>query len=371
MVRVFVTPKSYCLCMEGYDQFPTDELECRLVAGERLIAQIRADQADIIGALDQRQVPLADGCRSLNEWVAGRLDVSSQTASIIVATGRRLVDQPKLSKALHEGKTSFDRAVALARVAGDPDEYDHLGIPGLHRLATRQDLTGERERSVFEGRHLTMQPTLDQSRWRLSGDLPGHDGAIIQEALFAKADSFPSESRRDGQGARQADALTAICLDSLTGGSEEVQSRPEGGVTVFVDTRLGPNGYIPGGPAIGPNTLHELLCTGAVEPIGLTESGMPLNIGRRSAKIPPRLRRAVIGRDGGCVSSGCHSRYRLQVHHVVHWEDGGLTDADNLVTLCWFHHHVVIHQRGFRIDPSSPRQRIRFLRPLVRAPDYG
>jgi hypothetical protein len=30
----------------------------------------------------------------------------------------------------------------------------------------------------------------------------------------------------------------------------------------------------------------------------------------------------------------------------VHWVDGGLTDLDNLVLLCWRHHHAV-HEVGY------------------------
>ena len=79
--------------------------------------------------------------------------------------------------------------------------------------------------------------------------------------------------------------------------------------------------------------------------------------------VPPRLRRFVLFRDGGCVADGCDSTYRLQAHHKVPFSQGGRTDPDNLVTLCWFHHHVVIHGHGFTIDPDSKPGRIRFRPP--------
>lgn len=28
---------------------------------------------------------------------------------------------------------------------------------------------------------------------------------------------------------------------------------------------------------------------------------------------------------------------------------GGSTDADNLITLCWFHHHISVHREGLHI----------------------
>jgi hypothetical protein len=79
----------------------------------------------------------------------------------------------------------------------------------------------------------------------------------------------------------------------------------------------------------------------------------------------------VIARDGGCGVDGCQSRYRLQVHHIQPKADNGDHDLDNLVTLCWFHHHTIIHGLGYRIDPTSPKQRLRFHRrtPTRAGPD--
>jgi hypothetical protein len=64
------------------------------------------------------------------------------------------------------------------------------------------------------------------------------------------------------------------------------------------------------------------------------------------------------------------SRYRLQIHHITRWADGGRSDPENLTTVCWFHHQVVIHGRGFRIDPESPPQRRRLLQPPIHGPPW-
>ncbi|HET7845961.1 MAG TPA: HNH endonuclease [Acidimicrobiia bacterium] len=60
---------------------------------------------------------------------------------------------------------------------------------------------------------------------------------------------------------------------------------------------------------------------------------------------------------------GCHSRYRLQPHHIKERQHGGDHHPDNLVTLCWFHHHVVVHERGFRPFRHPEHGRIRFRPP--------
>jgi hypothetical protein len=78
--------------------------------------------------------------------------------------------------------------------------------------------------------------------------------------------------------------------------------------------------------------------------------------------IPKAIRRFVLARDGGCTVEGCRSRYRLQPHHLVPYAAGGTHHPANLTTLCWFHHHVVVHRLGYRLDPHSPPGRRRFLR---------
>jgi len=79
--------------------------------------------------------------------------------------------------------------------------------------------------------------------------------------------------------------------------------------------------------------------------------------------VPPAIHRFVAWRDGGCTAEGCQSRYRLQPHHIIERSRGGSDDPENLTTMCWYHHHIVIHGLGYSIDPNSPPQRRRFLSP--------
>ncbi len=116
------------------------------------------------------------------------------------------------------------------------------------------------------------------------------------------------------------------------------------------------------GPRIGPGTLEEIICNGNVDLIGITETGKPLDLGRRSRTVNRKLRRHVLHRDGGCTVEGCPFSYRLEVHHVIPWSQGGKTDADNLITLCWFHHHVSVHRENLQIIRIGT-SRVRLKRP--------
>ncbi|MEN8234021.1 MAG: DUF222 domain-containing protein, partial [Actinomycetota bacterium] len=93
----------------------TDAIEQQLLNGEAAIARIRAAQMMLIGEMDRRQTHTADGCRSMVEWVTGRLDISSDTARKLVTTAKRLEALPTVTAAAQEGTVTFDRTWAIAR----------------------------------------------------------------------------------------------------------------------------------------------------------------------------------------------------------------------------------------------------------------
>lgn len=345
-----------------------DALEQQLLESERLIGEVRRRQADVIRRLDQAQVTLTDGARTLTEWVAGRLDIDDTTAAKIV----------RIARSDHAfDDATFDREsamVALADAGASERTLAHAfgsDLNGVRRMSARhRRMSATVEREAFAGRYLTIQPSLDESTWRLSGQLVGVDGRVVDKVLTELADEVPSlpDGTRESRSARTADALVMICQDSRS--SSDPCSASEGPIaSVFVDASLAAasNGeagvWIAEGPRIGPAALREILCSGTIEVTALTETGEPLAVGTASKSIPPRLRRHVVHRDGGaCTVDGCRSRYRLQVHHVRPRSAGGDNHPDNLATVCWFHHHVAIHGRGYELDPASPPQRRRFLR---------
>jgi non-ribosomal peptide synthetase component F len=158
-----------------------------------------------------------------------------------------------------------------------------------------------------------------------------------------------------------------MAQDSLSRSSDGTTDSAGPSVSVFVDLDAA-NGSagqlgveVEYGPRVGPATLDELLCTGSVQVIGLAD-GRPVVTSDAAKAIPPAVRRTVAWRDQGCTIDGCHSRYRLQPHHIRQRHHGGNHDPDNLATLCSYHHHVAVHGQGFCIDPDSPPQRRRLIR---------
>jgi 5-methylcytosine-specific restriction endonuclease McrA len=123
------------------------------------------------------------------------------------------------------------------------------------------------------------------------------------------------------------------------------------------------------GPRIGREALEALLCDAVTEITVTDHNGRFMEYGRRIRSIPPALRRAILHRDNNrCTADGCDSRNRLQTHHLTPWSQDGPTDPDNLITLCWYHHHIIIHQQGFQPYHHPKHGRIRFHKPGPRDP---
>lgn len=359
-----------------------DAAEQELVRLEGVIARARARQVELLRWLGEVKVHRVHASRSMEEWTAAHLDVSPTTARDLLSAVRAAVREDRSDEMVLEvgrSEVTFDRRVAVhdLRAAGATESdvaasFDR-DLAGVRRLAAKlRRVTMADERELVRRRHLTVDPTLGETAWRISGLAPGYEGQVIARALEQRAEAFPAPpaGEREGRSQRMLDALTALAQDYLDGMTSWADGRPGSGsgVTVFVDagdaagTSRERGGVIAAGPRIGPDTIDRVVCEGSGVLVGMAD-GRPVFTGGRTRRIPPAIRAAALQRDGGCVIDGCRSRYRLQPHHLVRRADGGDHDMDNLITLCWYHHHIAVHGYGKRLDPHSPPFRRRFLMP--------
>ncbi|GMQ84458.1 MAG: hypothetical protein BMS9Abin07_0022 [Acidimicrobiia bacterium] len=362
--------------MFWYDEQPMHGWVAELKECEVQVGELRARQAVLINELDKRDIAGTQGARSLVDWVASTLDMSRRNASDLAYAVRWFKKHRSISHRFADGLMSYDRAVAtvrLARSGAGPevvnDSY-RMDLNGVARLsAHHRRVTSIDEKRAFAERFCTAQPTLDESSWRVSGQLSGLAGRIFAKALLDRADEFRQlpGGEQFTRAQRQADALVAMAQDSLGREQDDDISGTAGPTaTIFIDldaandTGGALGAEVEYGPRVGPDTLDTLLCSGSVQIIGLVD-GRPVVTSETAKAIPPAVRRLVAWRDGACTIDACTSRYRLQPHHIRERRHGGGHDPDNLTTLCWFHHHVAIHGNGLRIDPDSPPLRRRLV----------
>jgi hypothetical protein len=332
------------------------------------VSRLDALRLGTLRELDVSQAATVDGARSMIEWVAGRFDLETDTARTLVTLAR--AQDRGLEAGLSGGTITTDRAAATSRLraAGADDQtVAHSwgrDLAGLRRMTSQHRRISSRdETDEFADRFLHIQPSLDESHWKLWGQLSGVDGRIVDKAIHTAIDSLPDNPDTTASQDR-ADGLVSVASEWLSGeiGGHELAAE------IFIDADLaavtsGQAGVsVVSGPRIGPNTLGEILCSGTTR-INIIDGTGTVSTTPTSRSIPTAVRRRVLQRDGhGCVIAGCNSRTRLQPHHLVSYAQGGAHDPENLITVCWYHHHVVIHLQGRVIDPQSPPQRRTFLR---------
>ncbi|HEX6946084.1 MAG TPA: HNH endonuclease signature motif containing protein, partial [Acidimicrobiia bacterium] len=219
-------------------------------------------------------------------------------------------------------------------------------------------------------RFLVLQPSLDESWWRIWGGVDGYAGEIIEKTLTELADQLPDlpgDHGYLGAGWRKATALLDLCM-----GTEA----PQADVSVFVTAREAAETgaesgvVLESGTKVGRRALEAILCGDtATQVFAVTENGEYMRYGRKYRLATPSQVKALLHKYGGrCAADGCNSRHRLQAHHLRPWAEGGGTNLEDLILLCWFHHHVVVHQWGYEIYHHPDHGRIRYRRPPSRAP---
>ncbi len=360
-----------------------DALEQEFEALEAEIGARRARQLELIRELDTAQVATLDACRSMSEWLGRRFDLQRAHARSLTRLAR--VDHELIEKELSEGLISTDRAVAEAKLiesgASDDERLAsrRFDLHGVARLSGRRHrITSAQEQTAHLGRHLVVQRQLDGTRSRFWGEAPTHDVAVIENALQRRADHlYESFSERPERSAQQLDALVSLSQDALVGDvpPNEGTGRSKTVAVVIVDaTEAADSDGEAGaemlrGGRIGPATLDRIRCSGVAEVNLRHVDGTTCQIGNTTGSMTPRQVRRILSRDSGqCQIDGCTSTYGLEPHHIRWRADGGTNDDDNLVTLCWTHHHRVIHGEGRQLDPETPRTRLRFLRRAGPAP---
>ena len=109
---------------------------------------------------------------------------------------------------------------------------------------------------------------------------------------------------------------------------------------------------IAGGGTIPPSVFEWLLCNASVTGVLFDGPGRPLWCGRSRRTVNGAQLKALKLRDRGCIGCGAHPSI-CQAHHIVPWSQGGKTDLENLVLVCYECHHN-IHDKGWKVTTNSP-----------------
>jgi hypothetical protein len=199
------------------------------------------------------------------------------------------------------------------------------------------------------------------------GDLDDIGGEKLATALESVLQASRPKGDVRTRGQQLADALVQLADNALASGQLPVLRtvKPHVVVTVPLEDLLATSAAGGADPGFGAATTgfgqvlsaaraRWLACDAQLTRIVLDPDGLPLDVGRTQRVVPPHIRRAVEQRDKTCVFAGCDApHWWCDVHHLLHWLDGGQTSLENSGLLCERHHTKVHHGYEVRRDPDG------------------
>jgi hypothetical protein len=200
--------------------------------------------------------------------------------------------------------------------------------------------------------------------------------AVLPFAKFSGARDTRSRQRR------LADALVEVASHALDLGAVPGSggTRTHLQLTASVETVMGLEGTSGGvleyAGAVPAATVQRLACDARVRRVLLGPSSAVIEVGRARRLPSVAARAALRARSSGCEWPKCdRSVAYTNAHHLVHWGQGGTTDVDNLVLLC-YRHHWLIHEGGWQLARAEKGRMLAIaptptFRTWTRAPDAG
>ena len=231
--------------------------------------------------------------------------------------------------------------------AGDPSEASRIGqgpngaSDGLHGVGRGAAGTSDRVNGVGRG---------------VVGASDGGERGIGGGVASASGTGRRSSSTNDGAGKCGCGRLSADVTI--------VQHLSADGTAAFAE--------VAGGGAIPQSVLEEHFCNARINGVVFSGEGMPLWHGHTKRLVTKAQMNALRARYGACGGCGA-DMWICDGHHIRPVSQGGRTDIDNLMLLCWICHQKV-HRHGWRVVPDgrglytiAPPERIRH--GPARAPD--
>jgi len=183
---------------------------------------------------------------------------------------------------------------------------------------------------------------------------PGRSDAADGAGCAGGADGAGGDGA-DGAGGAGGDGDGASAGEDMRAQSRSRAMRPRVILHVPLSLLMGIDSGVAELEGVGPvaaEVARRLACDARVTLSVEGPDGSILDQGRARRDPTMAQRIEIARRDKGCRVPGCPYCEFTDVHHMRHWARGGLTNLDNLITLCGRHHNAV-HELGWSMRGSA------------------
>ncbi len=331
-----------------------------LDAAPPVVRDVAAEVAHLAGVLNTAMARLVEvtaaaiaagetseaGMKTPAAWLAWRSGLSPEHAGQVVRLAKVRDRYPVLFEAFDQGVVSVDQMTELVKAPDWAQQqvlgFAEIGTVSRLRRAIRDDAFEHdpdepAEEAAARAPSNRLSFGIRDNRWKLTGDLDIDLGKCIEAAFTESKDRLFDDGNTD---ATWTDALVDIAERSLD--AVPSRDRRDRFRTWFHhDTDTGATTTTDGWRI--PMNLARLCSCDGLGAIVHENNGIPFSVGRTQHIVPDRTRR-IERRDRGCRVPGCTADRFVEIHHIIHWEDGGPTDTPSLLSLCPRHHRM--HHKG-------------------------
>ncbi len=403
-----------------------DQLLDYVDSREALRRQWDAVDLAVVRELDGRDVARRAGAAGTAMLLRDRLAIRPGEAHARVQLAAALDGQLGATRqALSEGRVSADHAGVVVSVVrrvpshvATPEMRDRVESvlldlartldPGELAKAGRAlllllDPDGGDDDAAKRGKRTLSMHEREDGMTALTAVLDPEGAAVAQAALNPLAAPTPQvDGQRDPRsaGRRRCDALIELCrkvmndgnlpttggerphvsvlvpFSTLTGDLEEKSGPfgfrgrcwPDAGTGPVTMADGGPAYTVHGGTPLPKTVIDRIVCDASVRRVVFGPKSELLDVGRAQRTATGPIRAAVIARDQLCSFPLCDRPASwTEAHHLIEWNDGGATAADNLALACSVHHDVA-HYDGYDLR-LGPHGRIEWRAPPTIDPD--
>jgi hypothetical protein len=324
----------------GYGEWQDVDRELRSLA--RRQSGLDAELMRVLREAERVRLWRHLGCASMMEYLERVFGYSPRVAQERLRTARKLEELPELAAALEENELPFSAVRELSRIATPATEATWRGAARGKSLREIEEMVS----GLGEGDLPTSRkkPELQTTRLSYERVLPSTRARERQLRQLLDAERGERGERLDD------DAFIAAVFErafAATAGEHGVGDRAKSQVVMYRCVNCEAGKQLAGGVMFDVDAAEVERAECDAERVSA------MSPGPATQDIPKKVRRFVELRDANrCRIPGCRATGCFELHHIVHREDGGTHDPENLILACDLH-HAALHRGALWIGGTA------------------
>lgn len=382
--------------MYDYSNWGLRDLYKRIRELDEAGEQIRIEKVAVVRAIEVLRAESGSKPDRFGHNLSSEAGMAPKEARQISGLALGLENLPEVARGVESGEIKVDVATELLKFATPEDDKKiadqakSWSVPQAEEVARRRRAIAEKEaRKLHEMRSFRWFYDADRRHVNFRGLFPAAEGELLISVIetevrradakrtggdedccgdssahdhdeTSSADSGRRGRTDDRASRKPREEFSRRCADALisalsSGSFDDAFAGSRAQVTVVATAQEMASTEAAvrvGSGFVSAEVARRLMCDSDIEVVLVDSENRPIGLGANTRSVPKRLSRLIRARDKACIFPNCGDDRHIQIHHVIHAARGGATTEENLVALCYSHHHLV-HEGGWSMTGAA------------------